>query len=118
MKTLVIGASLKEERYSNMAVRLLRKFNHQVEAFGLKEGQILDVNIFTDKKYIPDIHTVTMYINPQRQTELYDYILSLNPKRIIFNPGTENSEFKKLAIDKQINVLERCTLVLLRSGIY
>ena len=115
-KTLVIGASNKNERYSNIAVRLLRKYNHQVKAFGLRKGNISDVEIFTKKTHISDIHTITIYVNPNRQTELYKYIFSLKPKRIIFNPGTENIEFKKLALTKNIEVIEHCTLILLRTG--
>ncbi|MBN2663433.1 MAG: CoA-binding protein [Bacteroidales bacterium] len=117
-KTLVVGASLKEDRYSNRAVKLLRRYKHPVEAYGLRTGKIVDVEIFTEKKNMVDIHTVTVYVNPDRQPELYDYILSLNPKRIIFNPGTENDEFAELAKKKGIVVEERCTLVMLNSGIF
>lgn len=115
MKTLVIGASLKKERYSNKAIRMLSDYNHEVVAYGLREGEVADVKISKEKINYADIHTVTMYVNPQRQAELYDYILSLNPKRIIFNPGTENPEFKKLAQENKIEVIQHCTLVMLRS---
>jgi predicted CoA-binding protein len=117
-KTVVLGASLKEERYSNSAVKLLRKYGHPVVAIGLRQGTVADVIIKKGKPEITDVHTVTMYINPKRQTEYYDYILSLSPKRIIFNPGTENQELTKMAVEKNIEVVEHCTLVMLRSGLF
>ena len=117
-KTLVIGASLNENRYSNMAIKLLRKFEHEVCAIGLREGTIVDVNIQKNKSNYTDIHTVTLYLNPQRQEEFYDYILSLKPKRIIFNPGTENIQLQQLAQKQNIETIEHCTLVMLRSGLF
>jgi len=115
-KTLVIGASLNENRYSNMAIRSLRAKQYPVVAYGLKKGKVLDVDIETERIDFKDIDTVSMYVNPQRQVDLYDYILSLNPRRIIFNPGTENSEFEQKAKEKGIEVYEYCTLVLLSTG--
>ncbi len=117
-KTLVIGASLKEERFSNSAIKLLRKYNHPVVAIGLRKGTVADVEITTDKPQLTDIHTVTMYINPKRQADFFDYILSLSPKRIIFNPGTENEALIKAAKEKGIETIENCTLVMLRSKLF
>lgn len=117
-KTLVIGASLKPERFSNKAIKLLRRYDYPVFAYGLRIGKVEDVEIFKEKKNIENIHTVTMYINPKRQPELYDYIISLNPKRIIFNPGTENDEFVNIAKNKKIEVVENCTLVMLNTDIF
>jgi predicted CoA-binding protein len=117
-KTVVLGASLKEERYSNSAVKLLRKYGHPVVAIGLRQGTVADVIIKKGKPKITDVHTVTMYINPKRQPEYYDYILSLSPKRIIFNPGTENQELTQMAVEKNIEVVEHCTLVMLISGLF
>ena len=116
--TLVIGASEKPHRYSNKAIRLLRRFGHPVKAFGLRPGKVEDVEIETGFPGFKDIHTVTMYIGPARQPQFYDYILGLSPKRIIFNPGTENDEFEEKAEKKGIEVVENCTLVMLQSGLF
>lgn len=117
-KTLVIGASENAERYSNMAVKKLVAHNHPVVAIGNKEAVINEVKIVKDKPVIEDIDTVTLYLNPANQKPYYDYILSLNPKRIIFNPGTENKELEKLAAEKGIQTMEACTLVLLSTNQY
>ena len=115
-KTLVIGASLKEERYSNKAIKRLRSFQHPVIAIGLREGKVLDVKIEKGKPDFKEVHTVTMYINPSRQPGYYDYIISLQPKRVIFNPGTENPEFYSILKNKNIHFEESCTLVLLSTN--
>ena len=93
-KTLVIGGSPNPERYSNKAIRKLLSYGHPVESIGLRESKVESVGIITGKPVIDNIHSVTMYIGTARQHEYYDYILSLQPSRIIFNPGTENSELK------------------------
>ena len=117
-KTLVIGASENPERYSHLAVQKLIAYQHPVVAIGLKKGSIGNTKIETEKIPFTDIDTVTVYINPLRQPAYYDYILSLNPKRIIFNPGAENEEFYNLAKQKGILAQEACTLVLLSTGQY
>jgi len=117
-KTLVIGASIKRERYSNKAIRLLRRHNHTVEAIGLKEGGIGDVKFKTGTPPLSDIHTVTLYIRPERQHLYYRYIEELKPKRVIFNPGTENDELIKMLSTKGIEVVENCTLVMLNSELF
>ena len=117
--TVVIGASPNPDRFSFKAVTKLRKHDHKVIAVGIRNGTIADVEILLGQPEIKEnIDTITLYIGPARQVAEYDYILSLNPKRIIFNPGTENEEFKKLAKDKNIEVVEDCTLVMLRKRIY
>ncbi len=118
MLTLVMGASLHPERYSFLAVNRLRENNIPTLAFGLKSGTIADVTIDTTLMSYNDIHTVTLYLNPQRQKEFYNYILSLHPKRVIFNPGTENDEFIDLLEKNDIYVEIACTLVLLGTGQY
>lgn len=118
MKTLVIGASLNSSRYSNMAIVKLKQFHIETVALGLKSGLVEDVAIETDKKVFDDIHTVTLYLNPKRQEAYYDYIISLNPKRVIFNPGTENPEFYHLLDKHQIKYEIACTLVLLSTNQY
>ena len=117
-KTLVIGASANPSRYSFLAVQKLTAHQHPVVALGLKKAMIGNTAIETEKKPFADIDTVTLYLNPIRQKEYYDYILSLNPKRIIFNPGTENEELYKLAAQKGIKTMKACTLVLLSTGQY
>lgn len=115
-KTLVLGASEKPWRYSYMAALLLKSKGHPVEAVGLSEGKIEDIPIQTGKPEISDVHTVTMYVAPEHQPALYDYILGLRPRRIIFNPGTENPELEQMARQQGIEVEEACTLVMLRTG--
>ena len=115
-KTLVIGASDNPERYSYLAVNRLQQHNHPVVAIGRKNTTVADVNIDTEKKNYTDVDTVTLYINPKNQKEYYDYILSLHPKRLIFNPGAENEELFNLAKANGIMPLEACTLVLLSTN--
>ena len=117
-KTLVIGASENPARYSNLAVKKLIAYNHPVVALGNKSGNIGNQIIETEKKAFTGIDTVTLYLNPLRQQGYYDYILSLNPKRIIFNPGAENEAFEALAQQKGITTQAACTLVLLSTGQY
>ena len=116
--TLVIGASTKSLRYSNRAIRMLRDHGHPVLALGLRKGQVGDVEIENDPEVFAgaSIHTVTMYMNAQRQREYHDYIISLRPQRIVFNPGAENPALEALAIGEGIEVLEACTLVMLSLG--
>ncbi|MCK0158368.1 CoA-binding protein [Cellulophaga sp. F20128] len=118
LKTLVFGASLKPNRYSNLAVRKLLEKNIKTVAFGKASGAILDVQIKDNLMDIQNIHTVTLYLNPTRQEEYYQDIIKLNPKRVIFNPGTENPAFYKLLEKSGIQVLEACTLVLLATDQY
>jgi uncharacterized protein len=115
-KTLVLGASQNPQRYSYLALQRLAAHQHPVVALGAKKGQVGETIIETEKKAFDDIDTVTMYLNPLRQKEYYDYILSLHPKRIIFNPGSENDELAEFAEEKGIKVMEACTLVLLSTG--
>lgn len=117
-KTLVLGASENQARYSNLAMRKLDANHHEVVAVGKKNGKVGDIEITADQQQVEGIDTVTLYLNPNNQKPYYDYILSLNPKRIIFNPGTENDELYDLARQQGIKVQEACTLVLLSTGQY
>ena len=117
-QTLVLGASDNPARYSFMAVNLLRQHHHPVKAIGRKHSIVLDVPIEIEKQYLENIHTVTLYLNPDHQKEYEEYILSLKPKRIIFNPGTENPAFEKKANEAGIETMQACTLVLLSTGQY
>ncbi|WP_369047773.1 CoA-binding protein [Tenacibaculum sp. UWU-22] len=116
--TLVIGASENENRYSNLAIRKLSEKNIHVIALGLRKGKIGNVIIETEKKPFKNIDTVTLYINPIQQKMYYEYIINLKPNRVIFNPGTENSEFEKLLSKNKINYQIACTLVLLSINQY
>jgi uncharacterized protein len=115
-KTLVLGASDNPARYSYLAIQRLRKHGHPVIGIGRKNTKVADVNIDKEKIPVTDVDTVTLYLNPTHQQEYYDYILSLKPKRIIFNPGTENDKLVKLAKEKKIETMEACTLVMLSTG--
>ncbi|TDT37930.1 hypothetical protein CLV90_3762 [Maribacter spongiicola] len=117
-KTLVFGASLKPNRYSNLAIHRLVDSGVETLAYGLREGEVSGVTISNNLDKISDIHTITLYINPKRQEEYYNNIISLAPKRVIFNPGTENPEFYKLLENNDIEVDVACTLVLLGTGQY
>ena len=117
-KTLVLGASSNPTRYSYLAINKLVAHNHPVVAIGLKETIVSNVPIVKDKPDVKDIDTVTLYLNANNQVPYYDYIISLKPKRIIFNPGTENEELSALAKKNGILAIEACTLVLLSTGQY
>ena len=117
-KTLVIGASIKPSRYAYIAIKRLLEKDYEVRAIGSKLGLIGVVRIVTGKPTFKDIDTVTLYVNPERQVEYYDYIISLQPKRVIFNPGTENEEFAALLIKNGIEAEIACTLVLLSIDEY
>jgi hypothetical protein len=117
-KTLVLGASTNPERYGYMAVRKL-KFSHvPVVAVGLREGDICGVSIEKPFSKFEDIHTVTLYIGPKNQPAYYDYVISLKPKRVIFNPGTESPEFASLLSAAGIEVVHGCTLIMISNNTY
>lgn len=117
-KTLVMGASENPQRYSYLAVHRLLAHNHPVVAMGKQQGTVKGIEISKEKELYDDVDTITLYLNPANQKQYYDYILSLNPKRIIFNPGTENNELASLARNNGIKTLEACTLVMLSTGQY
>lgn len=117
-KTLVLGASDNPSRYSYLAINRLVRSGHPVVAVGRKRTAVAGVEVEKDKKEFQNVDTVTLYLNPANQREYYDYIVSLKPKRIIFNPGTENDELTSLAQQNNIQTMEACTLVLLTTGQY
>lgn len=117
-KTLIIGASTNRARYSYQATEKLLEHKHEVVLIGRREGVVLERKIYTEKIPLNGIHTVTLYIAPQHQEEYYEYILSLHPKRVIFNPGTENPEFEAMLQKNNIEADEACTLVLLYTNQY
>lgn len=117
-KTVVLGASQNPSRYSYLAVQKLQSYKHPVIAIGKRAGQVGEVPIVTDQMPVEAVDTVTLYLNPQNQRAYYDYILSLHPRRIIFNPGTENNELMKRSKENGIEVVTGCTLVMLSIGMY
>lgn len=117
-KTVVLGASTNPTRYSYMAVNRLMQNNIQVIPIGNKKGKINGLEIEPFNSIQKDIHTITIYLSAKNQKEYYDYIFSLHPQRIIFNPGAENDELFELAKTKGIEVKEACTLVMLNTGQY
>ena len=117
-KTLIIGASSNPERYSYLAAERLLAHGHEIELIGKRPEVVFGKKIDTEKKDFGGIDTVTLYVSEKFQPEYYDYIVSLQPKRVIFNPGTENKEFEELLKVNNIDAEESCTLVLLGSGMY
>ena len=115
---MIIGASEHSNRYSYIAANRLVAHGHTVIPIGLKRGRVAGLNIITDNPAIQDIHTVTLYINPMRQPQYYEYLLSLKPTRVIFNPGTENDELEAILKLHGIQAIEACTLVMLSTGQY
>jgi predicted CoA-binding protein len=116
--TVVVGASPNADRYSNRATLSLQKHGHTVYPVGIRNGKINGLDIITNKPVIEDVDTVTLYVGPDNQPAWMDYIISLNPKRVIFNPGTENREFESLVESKGIEAMHACTLVLLSINEY
>ena len=117
-KTLVLGASLNPARYSNLAINRLVKHGQPTVALGLRNGTVNGVDIETEMLPIEGIDTITLYLNAKRQKQYYDYILSLKPERVIFNPGTENPELYNLLRENHIDFENSCTLVMLSSNQY
>ncbi|WP_299210363.1 CoA-binding protein [uncultured Dokdonia sp.] len=123
--TLVLGASLKPIRYSNIAIQRLQQYNHPIIAVGLKAGITHGQEVITFESAFAKaethrntIDTVTLYISPQRQDSYMEYVVSLKPKRVVFNPGTENPEFYKVLKENNIPFEIACTLVLLGTNQY
>ncbi|HBG69860.1 MAG: CoA-binding protein [Bacteroidetes bacterium GWF2_43_63] len=114
--TLVLGASPNPSRYSYLATLKLSEHGHTVYPIGNKNGKIGDFDILKSGHDQQQVHTVTLYLGEKHQKEWEDYILSLNPERIIFNPGAENQSLFVKASQKGIFCMEACTLVMLASG--
>jgi len=117
-KTLVLGASTNKTRYSYIATQRLKNHGYEVVPVGIREGDIEGIQIQNGTPDVAGVDTITLYLNPQRQEAYYDYILDLKPKRIIFNPGTENPTLMRLAREQGIETEAACTLVLLSTGGY
>ena len=117
-KTVIIGATTNPSRYAFLAANMLHDYHHEIVPIGIRKGEVLGIPILdiNQRPAVTDVDTVTLYIGPQHQPEHYEYIMNLKPKRVIFNPGTENREFEKMIIDAGAEATEACTLVLLRSN--
>jgi uncharacterized protein len=119
-KTVIIGATTNTSRYAYLAAEMLTRYGHEIVPIGVKKGELFNQPILDigQRPKVEGVDTLTLYIGPQHQPEHYDYLLSLKPKRFIFNPGTENPEFEKLVEKSGAEVVEGCTLVMLRTGQY
>jgi len=119
-RTVIVGASTNPGRYAYLAAESLLSHHHEIIPIGIKKGIVFGKPILNirEKPAIADVDTITLYIGPRHQPEWYDYLIGLKPKRIIFNPGTENPEFEKKAEEAGILTQEACTLVMLRTGQY
>jgi len=119
-KTVIIGATTNKDRYAYLAAEMLTEYHHEIVPVGIKKGEVFGKAILEiqTRPAVQDVDTVTMYIGAQHQPEHYQYILSLKPKRVIFNPGTENNEFEKMVERSGAEAIEACTLVMLRSRQY
>jgi predicted CoA-binding protein len=115
-KTLVLGATPNPDRYAYLAANKLAKYGHEIVNVGIKTGSVAGVAIEKPEVIHSDIDTITLYVGPRNQPSLYDYILKTKPKRVIFNPGTENDELESLVKQNGIEPVEACTLVLLSTG--
>ncbi len=117
-KTLVIGASINPERYAYKAIQLLVKNEIEVVPMGVKPGFVANLLIVSPLIVQINIHTITLYLGTSKQEPYYDFILKINPKRVLFNPGTENPKLAKLLNEKGILWENACTLVLLSTNQY
>lgn len=119
-KTVIIGATTNPSRYAYFAADRLTNAGHEIVPVGIKKGEVFGEQILDIKEFpkVDDVDTITLYLGARHQPEYYDYLLSLNPKRIIFNPGTENPKLVRLAKEKKIETEYACTLVMLGSGVY
>ena len=117
-KTLILGASPDASRFAYKAANMLTDYGHEIVLVGIKNGEVAGRKILLGKPFVEEVHTVTLYVGPRNQTDLYEYIISLKPERIIFNPGTENDELISLAEKSNIEVVMGCTLVMLAAGTY
>lgn len=118
MKTVVIGASENPERYAWKATTMLQRYGHEVVPVGLKSGKINGLDILEGRPEIEGVDTVTMYVGPANQVHWKDYVMSLKPRRVILNPGTESGPVEAAAEAAGIEVVHGCTLVMLSVGQY
>lgn len=119
-KTVILGASTNPSRYAYLAAEMLQRAGHEIVPVGIKKGNIFGTEIL-DLRVTPvikDVDTITLYIGPRHQKEWYNYIIGLKPKRVIFNPGTENEDLERMVEESGAESLQACTLVMLRTSQY
>ncbi|RXK52516.1 CoA-binding protein [Aquirufa rosea] len=116
MKVLIYGASLNPQRYAYLAANMLHQKGHEIVLVGIKKGELLGQTIHPPEWMESDVHTVTLYVGLRNQKGLLDYLKQINPKRVIFNPGTENQELESGLEAAGIAAVEACTLVMLQTG--
>jgi uncharacterized protein len=117
-KTLILGASPDPSRFAYKAAHMLAEYGHEIVLVGIKKGEVAGQKILNGNPSVEHVHTVTLYLGPDNQRQLLDYIISLKPERIIFNPGTENDALIELAEKNHIEPVIGCTLVMLSAGTY
>jgi uncharacterized protein len=117
-KTLILGATPDSTRYAYLAAERLQSHGHEFIPVGIKKGEVLGKVIVNDRPLFENVDTVTLYIGPENQRSEYQYILDLKPKRVIFNPGTENEELEEILQKNGIEVEIGCTLVMLSVGTF
>ena len=117
-RTLILGASTNPKRYAYMALQSLQKHGFSVVGVGAKEDEVDSVKIYKNKEEFTDIDTITLYLSAKNQVDYYDYILQLKPRRVIFNPGTQNVTLENLLSENKIEVEHACTLVMLSTQQY
>jgi predicted CoA-binding protein len=117
-KTVIIGATPDTTRYAYRAASMLTEHGHEIVPVGMKKGQVFGKQILNGQPPVENVDTVTLYVSPQNQDNLLNYIIGLRPKRIIFNPGTENEELIRMAEENNIEPVIGCTLVMLASRTY
>ncbi|WP_116124779.1 CoA-binding protein [Lewinella sp. IMCC34183] len=116
--TLILGATPNPTRYAYLAAERLTARGHPIVPVGIKTGKVFGQEILNGKPDVPAIDTVTLYLSARHQPEYYDWLLRVAPRRIIFNPGTENPELSRLAREAGIEAVAGCTLVMLAGGNY
>ena len=119
-KTAIIGASTNPSRYAYIASKRLADYGHEIVPIGIKKGKVFgqDIQDLKSKPKVQDLDTITLYLNPSNQENWQEYILHLCPKRVIFNPGTENPAFAAKLQSEGIEAINACTLVMLASDQY
>ena len=118
--TLIVGASNNPERYAFKAAQFLNRAGRPFIPISIKTGKVLgeDILDLNTRPIVKGIHTISMYLGRDKQEEWQSYLLSLEPKRIIFNPGAENATFSKKAESLGIETINACTLVMINTGQY
>lgn len=115
----ILGASPNPDRYSNQALQLLGRYDYRPIPVNPAFPEIEGLTCFPNLAAIGEpLHSITIYLNPTRSSPLIDEIVAANPQRIIMNPGAENEALAEAASSAGIEVVEACTLVMLKTGLF